>query len=516
MVVILPLNESLGFILPLTNEKQFIFSSILKAGFSVTLFFISIYFLKFVEKLYQKDLFTLHWLRNSLIYLGLSVPLFILIYPGYWVWDELYVLRNAQVYSMEAWQNIFTNIYHTFCLYIIPTGVGIVVIQLAVASIVIGYVLAKVQQIIKKRWPVLLIGLSFLFIPVLLNNLYPLRLTIYSYIELVVLLQTLLLFTNMLKPSHPYRFLFWMSSFIILLAFWRTEGLFFLLLIPVLFIRLGLIKKPLKFNHQLVLLTVYIITIVGMSWAATRYTADPKYQLTATINPLSMLLQYDLKGSTIEDDLKAIDRVIDINLLRDNPSYTEIGALWIKGPRPDFESHMSDYNKAYLNIVLNNPDTFLKTRVQTFLATNSLESSSPPHIGLGTRFTVKDNPEFTYAFNFFYENSRYSHMINEDLKLATTKSLLMINDKNTLIQPFAAVVWTVIPTLLAMLTASFVALWKKRYAWLLIFGILFAQALFIFLTAPANFFMYYLPIYLSGNFFILFFITSLITKKIVK
>jgi hypothetical protein len=443
----------------------------------------------------------------------LSIPLFVLIYPGYWVWDELYVLRNAQVYSMEAWQNIFTNIYHTFSLYIIPSGVGIVIIQLLIASLSIGFVLAKVQQITKKRWPAIVIGLSFLFIPVLLNNLYPLRLTLYSYIELLVLLQVLLLFIGKSTILHPYRFLFWMSSFLVLLSFWRTEGLLFLLLIPVLYVKLGILKKPIRFNYRAFAIAIYIFLIIGLSWAATRFTADPKYQLTATINPLSVLLQYDLKGPNIENDLKAIDKVIDLELLRDNPSYTEIGALWIKGPRPDFESHMDDYSKAYLSIVLNNLDIFLKTRLQTFSATNSLESSSPPHIGLGTRFTVKDNPEFTYAFNFFYENSRFSNMLNENVKLSTTKTLLFIGEDNKLVQPFAAVVWTVIPTLLAMAVLTVISIWKKRYAWFLIFSILFAQAGLIFLTAPANFFMYYVPIYISGNFFVLMFTIALFAKK---
>lgn len=493
---ILPVTESLAFILPLTDQKQFIFSSIIKLLFSIILFSITYYALYFIEQLIRRNTFYTRWLKYSSLYFLIQLPLFILIYPGYWVWDELYVLRNAQVYSTEAWQNIFTNLYHTFCLYIIPTGVGIVVLQMVGASIVVGYLLSKLRETLHRPWLALIAGIPFLFIPILLNNLYPLRLTAYSYVEILILFQLLLLFLHKLHIRRPFLYFFWTSTFIVLLSFWRTEGIFFLVILPLLFFKLKLHAGFPRLSYQSCILILYILIIVSGSLFATRHTADPKYQLTSTINPLSMMLQYELKGDNLQEDLKAIDKVIAVKLLKDNPSYADIGALW-KGPRPDFQNHMSEYYKAYFSIVKNNFDIFMTARLQTFAATNSLDSKFPPHIGTGTSPT---DSELTYAFNHFHENNRFSQALNNDLKLSVTRFAILTNNNDELVQPFASIVWSIIPTIFLLSISIVYALWRKRFAWLLIFSLLLLQAVVIFFTTPANFFMYYIPVYITANF----------------
>jgi len=64
-------------------------------------------------------------------------------------------------------------------------------------------------------------------------------------------------------------------------------------------------------------------------------------------------------------------------------------------------------------------------------------------------------------------------------------------------------VWNIIPTLAILLTLSAWLVIRKRYFWLILTGMLLIHAIALFFTAPANFFMYYFPVYLCGNFLII-------------
>lgn len=120
-------------------------SVLLKAGFLFFYGLPSYAVIHFINMIRQKDEFYRRWLKYSLIYAIIILVVFLLIYPGHWVWDEFNILAVVREYVPYAWQNYFTNIFYTFSLYIFPSAISIVVVQLLIITSIVGYVATVVR-----------------------------------------------------------------------------------------------------------------------------------------------------------------------------------------------------------------------------------------------------------------------------------------------------------------------------------------------------------------------------------
>lgn len=511
---ILPINESIAFELPLTNKTQFFVSRIYKLVFVFVLTFIIYFILHFLFQFKKNRQYKL-WLRLSTLYALLNILLFILIYPGFWVWDELYVLKDAQSYSLEAWQHIFTNMYHTFCLYLIPTGVGIVIIQVLIVSVIVGYVLSKSIELLSYKPSSSILCIPFLFVPVLINNLYPLRLTLYAFLELFLLFSFLLLLTKKHTSINTRVDYLGFSLLATVLAFWRTEGIIYLLLIPIFGQMLGIFDftRPIKsLKDKSVLIFIIPLLFIAAASLITIKTTSPKYQIPPSLGALSMLLSNSDTNKVVVDksDIATINHVIDVHTLVNDAAYNDVPVLFWQGKlKPGFENNIRGYQQAFLKIALRNPIEFIKVKAKTFFASNSLDSHYTPHIGNGIRFSEVDNTEFNWLFGSFYASNKLSRPWDLALKLNITRSLLGINNRGQLIQPYAALVWTVIPTLLFVLFLLGYSLIYKKWAYAIVLSLIVAKAILIFVSAPAGFFMYYFPTYIIGNFLVIFMLLNL-------
>jgi hypothetical protein len=221
------------------------------------------------------------------------------------------------------------------------------------------------------------------------------------------------------------------------------------------------------------------------------------------INPLSIMIQQPLNGATIDDDLAKIDDVINLDLLRQYPSYTEIPGYWAGAVRDNYSEHLSSFYLAYARIIINNPGAFLDTRIKTFLATNALDKTTPTPIGI-----LSFEKQFTSAsdqvVSRFFSTNYASHPINYDIKYQLTRWLLMLNEKDQ-VGILGKVIWSVIP-IITLLTIIFAWLCHKRmWVLALVISLIFIRIAIIFLTAPAHYFMYYLPVYVSGGVIIVTF-----------
>ncbi len=513
-VFILPINEAIAFQLPLYDTKQFVLAGIMKLLFAVTFFLAFYYALFFVQKIISKDRFYIEWLKIAGIYLIINVALFILVYPGFWMWDELYVQSLAKEYSLVAWQHIFTNIYHTLCLYLIPTGIGVVIIQILGSSFAVGYLTTKIGALLtKKYWLKWIVFALFLTIPILVNNLYPLRLTAYSYIELIVLFRVLLLLLNKAVSNKPIIEFSVLSTAIVLLMFWRTEGIFLIILLPILAVKLGIYKRANIRKISTWAATLYILGILGLSQFATNYTSDPKYQLTAIFNPLAVMVANDATSPNIEKDYQVIENFKNIEEIKKFASASSLDALWSGSSlKEGYEHHLDELKMVYLDLIIHNPLKFLEARWETFIATNAL-TDDPTQVGRGVRFADRAPGEIKDGYTRFYEENLFSQPLNFDLKLFITEKLLFLTPTNEhtesgarKINEFARYVWTVLPTLLLLSALGIITLIKKEWPWLLMVAIEFMRSGLIFITAPDNFFMYYFPIYMTGSFIVLLYI----------
>jgi hypothetical protein len=115
-------------------------SILLKVGFWVVLSAALYGIINFAKQLRSGNVFFKHWCLHFSIYLLLLTAVLLLIYPGHWVWDEFNILEVVKTYTPYAWQNYFTNIYYTFCLFIFPSALSIILTQLFIIALFVGYV----------------------------------------------------------------------------------------------------------------------------------------------------------------------------------------------------------------------------------------------------------------------------------------------------------------------------------------------------------------------------------------
>ncbi len=499
-VYILPINETIAFSVLNLGERATRYRHFYQFGFGIFLFTLSYFLLHFAGKLFDKDKFYIHWLKIAAIYLaGMSV-FFLLMYPGHWVWDEFVIVKAVKEYSNFAWQGIFTNMYYTFCLYLFPTALSIIVFQLVFVATVVGYVVAQVRTLLPKGrawWPILI---PFAFIPVIVNNLYPLRLTLYAYLLLLFITRLVVLHRNKFAAAHPGKEFFGLCLLLVFVCFWRSEGIVYLAFIPYVAIKLGLFSVRGSLRTSSAAWCAGALILLAGSYYLTSTTADPTYKLTATINPLSTMLQKDLKGKHVAQDLASIDKVLDLKILKKYPSYEEVPAFWSNVVRPDFQPHTSEYNRAVLDLIRSNPGPYLENRSKAFLSTNTF-GTTLPFVGEAKRFYVTEqtDPLRKAILEEFFATNKFTRPLNLPLHKKVTQSLLLVTtDWHP--TPLMHLVWSLIPTLAALIGISVWLAFRKLYFWLIIAGALLAHTLALFLTAPANFFMYYFPIYLCGNF----------------
>ena len=73
------------------------------------------------------------------IYFFITMTGLLLLWPGTWSWDDVFVLNSAQWWGFSPWQHFFSGLFHILCLQTLPFSAGVIVMQLLIASIIVGY-----------------------------------------------------------------------------------------------------------------------------------------------------------------------------------------------------------------------------------------------------------------------------------------------------------------------------------------------------------------------------------------
>ena len=356
---------------------------------------------------------------------------------------------------------------------------------------------------------------------ILINNLYPLRLQMYSYIMLLFF--TILIFDKIENNKLTILKLIKLYILIALLILWRSEGILFIILAPILMLFVYKVKDT-KINI-IGVITLLIINVVILFAYKTmlKLAADwvpfeeDRYGLTIYINPLSEMLQKDIKGKNLEKNLEDIDKVLSIEELKKHPSFLEIPSFWESDSliREDFQKHLSEFKKSYIELVANNLGIFLEARMKTFLSTCTMyDTYSGTSIGHLVEYYGNPNYSSGDTVEKFLNNYKYTKAINKDLKVNVETLLIgenpITHEHNKAI---GMIFWNPLIQIILVIVCAIISLVKKDWIYLGIFVTLIGNAGIVFLTAPANYFMYYLPVYISGTIIPIIYTAELINKK---
>jgi len=141
------------------------------------------------------------FLYTSLSYFCVNLVLVLLTWPGIWRMDEFGILNSAKILIPVFWQNYLTSLFYVFSMMIIPMPTGVIIVQCLIISLVVGYI---ISFMVKKCGKIgYLSFIPFVFLPVLDSNLYPMRMSLYAFLELLLIVLVYETYSNVLKkPSN--------------------------------------------------------------------------------------------------------------------------------------------------------------------------------------------------------------------------------------------------------------------------------------------------------------------------
>lgn len=440
----------------------------------------------------------LSYCKYTGIYFAIMLLFFVLLYPGLWRLDEFGILKNATFVLPNFWQGYMTSVFYILALMLIPNPSGVILIQICIISLIVGYVVYRCSEQIKNKKVVFLMYLPFLLFPVIDSNFYPIRMSIYAYIEL---LYAFLLFNiKYNKIELQRKQIIILTTIAGILVCWRTESIYYIVLAPITFIILFWKETNRKTKQMFVIIFLFTSSILtGVQLMGNKVESSKEYELTSVVLPITPLV-YEAYRNGDSALLNTIDNVLDTNVLINGyrEGKTGISMYWneeLHLTRAYSDKEFDEMKRAYYQLILKYPDVFIKERFETFLSSTGILGS-----------TQNMFEEITDAN---YVNFRETYQYNEIPFRSQLINLLEFTNNEVIHNT----IYNVILQTAVLVVTCLVLLIKRRWGYFFICATVCAKIPLIFLTSPSKLFMYYYSVYLIGSVWITMLIVYAIENK---
>ncbi len=483
---------------------------------TIAMFIFWQYVFKVYYKLKEKDEYTKIYFQNFCIYFIPMVIFLILTWPGVWRCDEFNLIDTICNMKLMYWQHWLTDVYYIFCLCIIGFPVSVVIIQILIISFIVAYIVTEVYNKISKKYA-WLIYIPLFFPTVISNNLYPLRLPLYSFLELLFLFIIIDYHISNKKVGSKQVLIF--SFLIAILATWRSEAIFYIILGPtIISILLGK-KLKVKVFSYIMTLTILLFTSITFIQRTSGYSAS--YSLSAISYQLGEILKTDFKSNSKEHDLEIINKVFPVDeylnsgntgggfiisyVLNNNCEHTD----------SNFKHNVFELKKVYVKLVFYNFPEYIKASTKSFLITSGFTRNYNSSVADSS--AVFDEG-YIYTTNSLRENINNSYYfcvpINNNLRTWTIRFLECRYVNNYYKTNFwFNIFYNVVPSILIVIFLFIKGLLNRNKLMYLISCIVLIRPCLLFATAPAQFFMYYLPTYICGYVLGIIYLISKLQKR---
>lgn len=476
-------------------EKNFFVTSTLEKPFiAVAKLFVIICFWQiafYMVRRYKQDPEYRRYIHFAGAYFIFSMVVLLLIWPGNWLFDDLNILSDSKNFIVSGWLHILSGYFYFIALFIAPTPVSIVILQIAIISLIVGYLINCIGLITKSKLCYIAF-IPFFFPPVLVMNFYPLRPTLFGY--LILFFTTKILFIYLNKKSITASSAFFISIVVAIIATLRGEGIVYVLIAPFLFFIVSRKITPPKI--QFVFLVSFVCFLTFISTIQSR-SIDRKtkldYQLTTYATPMASLVKKatsDQREYLLSDLNKYLDSAQFLTIETDGAL-----AIWER-PLTKNTYYEKGNNKklikAYLFLVATYPKEFLIERIRMFNLSNK------PYTSI---------PEINVEIYKKLLNDKFSSYINKRLR-ASVLDFIDLWESPNISKIFHN---NLMPMFLLLLTSAIFLIKKHVITSIVLLSPIFL-ILLVFLTAPSPYFMYYFPIYLTGYAFAFSALSIALTK----
>lgn len=462
-------------------NRMFLF----KGLFLIVLFVIWHQIFAFAKRIREKTV-NKTWLKCTVAYLILLLITTLGSWPGFWEWDEYYILSATKILHIHIWQSLLSNVIYALSMMLIPFPTGVVIVQIIIVSIIVGYVLSFVFNefklgIIGK----VILWIPFLLLPVLYYAQAPIRLGLYSFLEL--------LFITLLYKLCKYSS--WTMNETILsvilvsvIATWRTEGIFYLVIAPVL-IWIFLKGEDRQYKTILVV-AIAVLTLFQYFMQSHLYNknTDDSYELTAYINPVEELVGYAATNNPDERDLELINSigtVFDTEVLIEDykSGIGGIGAFWAGNSiKQHTEDDLKTMKMAYVGLIKKYPGVFIRERLKMYWYSDMI---------ICTTANLQNDERDMVAW--FRDSCPLTGIINPQVR-SFFVNLIETNNSYKL----RKALWHPFATQAFLILLAIYCLIRKKPGYAGIIALVLIRVPLVIVTAPERYFMYYFPTYLIG------------------
>ena len=421
-------------------------------------------------------------LKYALIYaVPIAAVLVFKLPQGFLSNDETLIFSEARQLADYTWFYYLTTYYYIISMMIIPAWFGPILIKVAIQLLVCGYSVYRLEKYIGFKYGKF-IYLAFMIPPVLAYTTSAHRIPIYFLLYLFLVFK--LLMDKIENVEIDNLTMVWMTFLGAVLTQWRTEGIYLLALVPILMF----IVYPNLRNKRGILGVVFIslmmqylvqipqngVLPMGMDSKAND-RMGPFYAYTIT-----NMFRNGLDEDKNKEDIERVGRYLDIDTIKainrdlGDINYEDVLILYYVGYTGKKEDaaygDYVEYTKGCINIFKNNPDVLLRTRIGAF------DYAATPYDIKWEQGGIKGFALFcvsivkTIAYNLY------------------------------------------IPHILLVLMGIY-ALVKRRWYTFFLAGGLLCHFIIVFVLAPASYFKYYFPIYMTMYFLTILVMISLVWSR---
>lgn len=448
------------------------------------------------------------FVRFFVIYGFVNAAILLLTWPGIWRMDEFGILSNALKLQPVFWQNYVTSIFYIYSLMIIPIPPGVIVMQIGINGFIVAYVMSRAEKLVWKKQTKLTYGLlvPFLFLPVLDSNLYPMRMSVYAFLEL-------LLIWVLVEGAYRKELTYAQEVLIIIVGsivtMWRTEAIYYLMLLPII-ITIIFLKHIKKQQLTQVLAGYLCLTIVltGAQFVGDKLTSGNEYDLTSVVLPIIPLVEaaYEDDAAEAKALLDQIDQVINVDVAYAGAKEGRSGISLYWGEqnfkRNYTNAEYSIFKQAYYKLICRYPFVFLKERATCFVQSTTLLEDT-------TQLFTKENVPNYEVFRAY----PLSKPISNHTRTSVIKMLEWRGTTYEELRTGYGLVYSCIMPMILLTVFVIALLCKRKWQYACIICLPICKVPLVFLTAPSRLFMYYYSIYLIGWFLFFVWIFAKLSRR---
>ncbi len=410
-------------------------------------------------------------IKYALPYLIPMIAVLIFKLPeGFLSNDETLIFGEASRLANYNWFYYLTTYYYIVTMMLVPCWLGPILAKVLIQLLVTGYCVYRLSHSINFKYGKFLY-LAFLLFPVLAYTTSAHRIPIYYLLYLFFVFKMLM--DRLEHKSIDRRSLCGLLFLSAVLTQWRTEGIYMVGLAPILFFVVYPNLRQKKTVLQVIIASLFIQYLVsvpqnGILPSRMGDQADnrmgPFYAYTITNMYRNGLdLQKNKDALAQVDRYLSLDTIASINQDLGEINYEDVLILYYEGytgkrPEADNEDYEA-YVKACKNIFLHNPGVMLKTRIGAFCYAATPYDIVWPTGGIRGWLSFGISMIKVFAYNLF------------------------------------------LPHLIVLALWLYSIIRKRAYTFFVMSG-LCCHWFIVFILAPASYFKYYFPIYMTAYFYV--------------